>query len=107
MPPTMVTVVTNVPSGFSTLTSLPKITAPVSSPACINLDRMLPSSSTDRRRIDDRLNAAGDLRVPEHEHEFVGSIADQLGGVDVLEDVDAVLRDQSLVHLEHPDPRLE
>src|SRR5690606_2832086 len=53
-----------------------------------------------RYRIDDRLDCALDLGMAQHEEEFRGAISGKLMRVDVLEDVDAVLGQEDLVHLE-------
>src|SRR6266850_6860272 len=51
--------------------------------------------------VDDRLHRAGDARGPEREEKLPGLVLYQLLGVHVLEDVDAVHRQQDLVHLEN------
>src|SRR3954447_14724705 len=62
---------------------------------------------TDRSGVDDGLHAACDPRMAEDKHELIGPIACQLSCVEVFEDVDAILGDEDLVHLEDAHTWLE
>src|SRR3954453_13649219 len=69
----------------------------------INLGRKAWSRQlflTDRSGVDDGLHATCDPRMAEDKHELIGPIACQLSCVEVFEDVDAILGDEDLVHLE-------
>src|SRR5262245_1934464 len=61
----------------------------------------------DRARVDDRLHRSRNARRAEREQELPGLVLHHLGGLHVLEDVDAVHRQQDLVHLEHAGVLLE
>ena len=62
-----------------------------------NVSYRAPSHSADRDRVDDHLHGAAQTRLAEHEEEFPGLVGHKFAGLHVLEDVDAVLRQQDLV----------
>lgn len=63
--------------------------------------------STDRHRVDHWLYRALVFVVPEHKHELPGFVLHQFSGVDVLQNVGAVHRQQDLVYFKDGSAGLE